>query len=48
MKVEYLGYINGADGKIAEVIMVNVETLQLVRIPLESVKATLREKDIWA
>ena len=42
MKVEYLGYINGADGKIAEVIMVNVETLQLVRIPLESVKATLR------
>lgn len=42
MKVEYLGYINGADGKIAEVIMVNVETLQLVRIPLASVKATLR------
>lgn len=42
MKVEYLGYINGADGKIADVIMVNVETLQLVRITLASVKATLR------
>lgn len=42
MKVEYLGYINGADGKIADVIMVNVETLEVVRIPLASVKATLR------
>ena len=42
MKVEYLGYINGADGKIAEVIMVNVETTEVVRIPLASVKATLR------
>ena len=42
MKVEYLGYINGADGKIADVIMVNVETLEVVRIPLASVEATLR------
>lgn len=47
MRVEYIGYIEGTNGKIKELVFINIDTLQIVRIPIESVIATLKAgKDI--
>lgn len=41
MRIIYLGYVKDTFGKIKDIIMINIDTLQMVRIPVESVVSTL-------
>lgn len=41
MRVEYFGYVNDGTKNINELVMINIETLAMVRVPMASVKQTL-------